>query len=176
VTSLVGRRFLTRTEHLAPSPRRRVLPRAIVGVRIMIIWGRTEFYDKLILFLRRIYEKGSIVAWFDHRRCINDDDKTAIVRWHDAKLAVITLVRLRGHIIGATRSHDLPEAILADQGAPADHSEISARRTNVIKSVRLNSVGRAHPPLHHVMIWIKNVDYFSSPFFPPFVLMSIRKD
>ena len=32
------------------------------GVRIMIIWGRTEFYDKLILFLRRIYEKGSFVA------------------------------------------------------------------------------------------------------------------
>ena len=36
--------------------------------------------------------------------------KKAIVRRRDAKLAVITLVRSRGHIIGATRSHDLPEA------------------------------------------------------------------
>ena len=53
---------MTRTEHLAPSPRRRVLPRGIVDVRIMIIRGRTEFYDKLILFLRRNYEKGTFVA------------------------------------------------------------------------------------------------------------------
>jgi len=63
----------------------------------------------------------------------------------------ITLVRFRCHIIGATKSHDLPEAILADQGAPADHSEISARRTNVIKSVRLNSVGGADPPIRYVL-------------------------
>jgi hypothetical protein len=40
------------------------------------------------------------------------------------------LVPSRGHIIRATRSHDLPEAILADQGAPRDHSEISVRRTD----------------------------------------------
>jgi hypothetical protein len=46
----------------APSPRQRVLPRGIVGIRIMIIRGRTEFYDKLLLFLRRIYEKGMFVA------------------------------------------------------------------------------------------------------------------
>ncbi len=78
---------------------------------------------------------------------IDHYDKTAVVQRRDAKLVAITLVRLQGHIIGATRSHDLPEAILADQGAPADHSEISARRTDVIKSVRLNSVSRAHPPI-----------------------------
>ena len=61
---------------------------------------------------------------------VDNDDKTAVVRRRDAKSAAITLVRSRGHIIGATRSHDLPEAILADQGTPADHSEISARRTD----------------------------------------------
>ncbi len=85
-------------------------------------------YDRRILLLRRIYEKGSFVAWF--RRCIDDDAKTAIVQWRDAKLVVITLVRSRGHLIRATRTHDLQEAILADQGAPGDHSEISARRTD----------------------------------------------
>ena len=45
-------------------------------------------------------------------------------------------------LIGATRSHDLQ-----DQVAPADHFEISVRRTNIIKLVRLNSVGGAHPPV-----------------------------
>jgi hypothetical protein len=113
----------------------------------MNIWGRTEFYDELILFLRRIYEKGSFVAWFDHRRCMNNDAKTAIVWLRDAKSAMITLVRLRDHLIEAARTHDLQEAILANQGAPADHSEILARRTNWNQSVRLNSVGRAHQPL-----------------------------
>ncbi len=73
-------------------------------------------YNRRILFLRRIYEKGSFVAWF--RRCIDDDANTAIVRRRDAKLIVITLVRSRGHLIGATRTHDLQMAILANQGAP----------------------------------------------------------
>ncbi len=60
--------------------------------------------------------------------------------------AITSLVRSRGHIIGASRSHDLHEAILADQGAPADHSKISARRAGITMLVRLNSVGRTHPP------------------------------
>ncbi len=113
----------------------------------MIIRGRTEFYDKLILFLRRNYEKVTFVAWFDHRRCIDDDAKTVIVRRGDLKLAAITFVRSRGHKIGATASHDLPETILANQGAPADHSKISARRTDWIQSVGLNSVGATDPPV-----------------------------
>ena len=93
-----------------------------------------------------IYEKVSFVAWFG--LCIDNDAKTAVIRRHDAKLVVITLVRLQDHSIGATRTHDLlQEIILADQGAPADHSKISVRRTDVITSVWLNSVGRAHPPL-----------------------------
>jgi hypothetical protein len=66
---------------------------------------------------------------------VDHDNKTAVTRRRDAKLAAITLVRSRGHLIGAARSHDLQEAILADQGAPTDHSEISARRNDVIKSV-----------------------------------------
>jgi len=61
---------------------------------------------------------------------VDNDDITVVVRRRDLKSAAISLVRFQGHIIGATRSHDLPEAILADQGAPADHSEILARRTN----------------------------------------------
>ncbi len=80
---------------------------------------------------------------------VDNDNKTTVTRWHDTKLAAITLVRSWGHLIGATRSHDLQKAILADQGAPADHSKILARRTNVIMSVQLNSVGRAHPPIVH---------------------------
>ena len=78
----LGRRVLTRTEHRAPVP-----SQAIAGVRIVFIWGRTEFYDKQILFLHRFYEKGSFLAWFDHWRCFDDDDKTAIVRQCNAKLA-----------------------------------------------------------------------------------------
>ena len=54
------------------------------------------------------------------------------------------LVCSRGHLIGATRTHDLQEAILVNQGAPADHSKILARRTDWIQSVWLISVGRAH--------------------------------
>ncbi len=39
-------------------------------------------YDKLILFLRRIYEKGSFVAWWlDRWRCINDDNKSTTPNW-----------------------------------------------------------------------------------------------
>jgi hypothetical protein len=119
-------------------------------------------YNRLILFLRRIYEKGSFVAWFGS--CIDDDAKTAIVivRRRDAKSAAITLVCSWGHIIGASRSHDLHEAILADQGAPADHSEILARRTNWIQLVWLNSVGLTHRPIEyhntrpfcHAALWI----------------------
>jgi hypothetical protein len=61
---------------------------------------------------------------------VDNDDKTAVLRRRNANSAAITLVPSRGHIIRATRSHDLPEAILADQGAPRDHSEISVRRTD----------------------------------------------
>jgi hypothetical protein len=47
---------------------------------------------------------------------VDHDDKTAIVGWSDTKLAAITLVRSRGHSIGATRSHDLQEGTcLGDQ-------------------------------------------------------------
>ena len=76
---------------------------------------------------------------------VDNDNKTAVIRRRDAKLAAITLVCSQGHSIGATRTHDLQEAILANHGAPVDHSKILARRTNVITLVRLNSVGRAHP-------------------------------
>ncbi len=78
---------------------------------------------------------------------VDHDNKTTVARRRDAKLAAITLVRSWGHIIRATRSHNLQEAILTNQGAPSDHSEISARRTNWIQLIRLNSVGPTHPPL-----------------------------
>jgi hypothetical protein len=78
---------------------------------------------------------------------VDHDNKTAITWRHNAKLAVITLVCSQGHIIGATRSHDLQEAILTDQGASADHSKILVRRTDWIQLVQLNSVGGAHPPV-----------------------------
>ena len=61
---------------------------------------------------------------------VDNEDKTAVLRRRDLKSAVITFVRFQGHIIGATKSYNLPETILADQGAPADHSKISVRRTN----------------------------------------------
>ncbi len=38
----------------------RVLPHAIVGVRIVDFWESTEFYSKLILFLRRIWAKSCV--------------------------------------------------------------------------------------------------------------------
>jgi hypothetical protein len=77
---------------------------------------------------------------------VDHDNKTAVTQRRDAKLAAVSLVRLLGRITRATISHDLQEAILADQGAPADHSKILARSTNLIKSVQLNSVGGAYPP------------------------------
>jgi hypothetical protein len=47
---------------------------------------------------------------------VDNDDKTAIVQRRDTKLAAITMVRSRGHLIGATRNHDhdLQEVTLAD--------------------------------------------------------------
>ena len=39
------------------------------------------------------------------------------------------------------------EGTLADQGAPADHSKISARGTDCDQLERLNSVGGADPPI-----------------------------
>ena len=105
--------------------------------------GGLEFYDKLILFLRRINEKCSYLSWFDHWRCINDDDKPAIVRWHNAKLAAITLVRSRGHSIGATRSHDLQEVTMADHGALADHPKMLAKGTDWGQLQRLGAAQQA---------------------------------
>ena len=122
-------------------------------------WPTDTFhYDKLILFLRRIYEKGSFVAWFDHRRCINNDDKT-----HDAKLAVITLVRSRGHIIRATRSHDLPEATLADQGAPADFPKYWREGpTELSRFDWIQLVGLTHRVCYHRggRLWKLSLCYF----------------
>jgi len=77
---------------------------------------------------------------------IDNDDKTTVVRRRDAKMAVITPVRSRGHSIGATRSHHLQEATLADHGALADHPEISARGTDLYQSQRLKSVGAGQQP------------------------------
>ncbi len=59
---------------------------------------------------------------------------------------MIIPVRLRGHKIGATRSHELPEATLDPKGAPADHSAILAWRTGWNQSILLNSVGATSPP------------------------------
>jgi len=50
---------------------------------------------------------------------VDNDDKTAVVRRHDLKSAVINLAHFQGHRIGATRIHDLPEAILADRRSPS---------------------------------------------------------
>ena len=77
---------------------------------------------------------------------VDNDDKTAVVRRRDTKLAVITPVRSR-HSIGGTRSHDLQEATLADHGALADHSEISVRGTDLYQSQRLKSVGAGQQPI-----------------------------
>jgi hypothetical protein len=57
---------------------------------------------------------------------VDHDNKIAVVLWRNLELAMITLVRSRGHKIGATRSHELPEAALDPKGAPADHSAILA--------------------------------------------------
>ena len=61
---------------------------------------------------------------------VNHNNSIALVQWCNAKLVSITLVRLQGHIFRATRSHELPEVTLTNQGAPLDHSEILARRTD----------------------------------------------
>jgi hypothetical protein len=53
-------------------------------------------------------------------------NKIAVVRWRNPESAMITLVRSQGHKIGATRSHELPEATLDPKGAPADHTALSA--------------------------------------------------
>ena len=63
---------------------------------------------------------GTTNAQVDH------DNKIAVLRRRKPELAMITLVRLQGHRIGATRSHELPEATLDPEGAQADHSAISA--------------------------------------------------
>jgi hypothetical protein len=73
---------------------------------------------------------------------VHHDNKTAVTWGRGAKLAVITLVRSRGHIIGATRSHDLQEAILTDQGAPVDQFEI--RPTEFSWFNWIQSVGLKH--------------------------------
>ena len=66
---------------------------------------------------------------------VDNDNKIAVIRQRNRILAAITLVPSQGHFIGATRSHDLHKVILANQGAPADYSEILARRTKVITLV-----------------------------------------
>ncbi len=61
---------------------------------------------------------------------VNHDNKIAVVRWGNPELAMITLVRLQCHSFRAARSHELPEATLDPEGAPADHSTILARRSD----------------------------------------------
>jgi hypothetical protein len=51
---------------------------------------------------------------------LNHDKKITVVRRSNLELAMITLVYSQGHKIGATRSHELPEATLDPQGAPVD--------------------------------------------------------
>jgi hypothetical protein len=45
--------------------------------------------------------------------------------------------------VSLSRSYDIHEGTLTDQGAPADHSATLARRTGCNQSVQLKSVGRA---------------------------------
>ncbi len=57
---------------------------------------------------------------------VDHDNKIAVVRGRSQELVMITLVRLQGHKIRATRNHELPEATLDPKGAQADHSAILA--------------------------------------------------
>ncbi len=71
VTSLVGGRFLTRTEHLTPLPMWTVLPCAILCVRIMEFWRSTDLYSKLVVFLCRIFAMSCVCASIRSSRMIN---------------------------------------------------------------------------------------------------------
>jgi len=97
---------------------------------------------KIETLCRYIFRVSSATATL-----VDHDDKTAVVRWCDAKLAGITLVHSRGHLIRATRSHDLQEVTLADHGSFGDHPEISARVTDLYQSQRLKSVGAGQQPV-----------------------------
>ncbi len=81
-------------------------------------------------------------AQVDHNNIIN------VVRWRNPESGMISLVHLQGHNIGVTRNHELPEATLDPKRAPADHSAISAWRTDCNQSIQLNSVGGAQPPVY----------------------------
>ncbi len=78
---------------------------------------------------------------------VNHDNKIAVVHCWNPESVKISLVRLQGHKNGATRNHELPEATLDPKGARADHSAISAWRTDCNQSVWVNSVGAAWQPL-----------------------------
>ena len=55
------------------------------------------------------------------------------------------LVCLRGHLIGATRSHELQEGTLADQGDPSDHSKILGEGPTVVSRFDwIQSLGLTH--------------------------------
>jgi hypothetical protein len=55
------------------------------------------------------------------------------------------LVCLRGHLIGATRSHELQEGTLADQGDPSDHSKILGEGPTVVSRFDwIQSMGLTH--------------------------------
>ena len=111
-------------------------------------------YGTQQIFLRKIKRTNiKTLCWYifivsrTTKTLIDHNDKITIVRRRDAKMAATTLVRSHGHLIRATRKHEIQEGTLTDQGAPSDHSGILARRANCIQSVQLNSVGGAYPPI-----------------------------
>ncbi len=119
---------------------------------IMVLWRLEERYPTILSIysfvkLRERRLRHCAVCQYIFRvsrateTLIDNDDKTIVVRRRDAKMAVITPVRSRGHSIGATRSHDLQEATLADHGALADHPNIWARGTDLYQSHEISRCG-----------------------------------
>jgi hypothetical protein len=105
-------------------------------------------YGRRSLFLHQIKKKkDEKLCWYlfiisgTTKAQINHDNKIAVVRQHNPEFAMITLVHLQGHKIGATRSHELPEATLDPKRALADHSAILVWKTDWNQLVWLNSVG-----------------------------------
>ncbi len=71
---------------------------------LFLSWNKRKKDEKLCWYIFIV--SGTTKTKVEH------GNKIAVVRRHNPELAVKTLVRLQGHLFGATRIHQLPEAKL----------------------------------------------------------------
>ena len=109
VISRDGRRFFTRTLHLAPSPRRRVRGRTIVD---RFFWNEVR-HDYFYTILYYSYVEKSAICGCGPKNPLDDDNKTRLEPYGTTTFGISNPVPLRGHIFAIYRGHGRQDGALA---------------------------------------------------------------